>query len=82
LNIRHLSKKNSRLIGDYFSLAAVLRHLVQILRLFPAIFLLWRLMAMVLLVAMLEWERLWAERGPRPQTWQVRDIKNNRFDTN
>lgn len=31
-------------------------------------------MAIVLLVAMLECERLWADFGPRPQTWQVRDI--------
>jgi len=53
-------------------LLAVFRHLVQIFRFRPPIFLDWRLMAMVLLVAMLEWERLWADLGPRPQIWQTR----------
>lgn len=49
-------------------------HLVQTFRFLPPIFFFWMLIAIVLFVAILEWERLWADLGPRPHTWQVRDI--------
>jgi hypothetical protein len=60
--------------GYFFSLAAVLRHLVQIFTFFPPIFFVWIFMANTRFEAILEWERLWAALGPRLQIWQTRDI--------
>jgi hypothetical protein len=54
--------------------ALVLRHRAQTFIFFPPIFFVWRFTARTLFEAMLECERLWAERGPRPQIWQTLDI--------
>lgn len=55
-------------LENYLALFLVLMHLVQTCLFLPSNFFVWRFILNFLLVAILEWDRLWPEFALRPHT--------------